>query len=143
DRDLSVIALKCLEKNPADRYESAGAMADDLDRWARGEPVSVSPSTRLEMAIKWVRRKPTAAAAYAVSALALALALVVFVVFGFWRNAVAARDEAERQRGIADKALLGEAAARSEVERERDKLARIGYARNVRFAQHFLLTHKP
>jgi tRNA A-37 threonylcarbamoyl transferase component Bud32 len=150
DRDLSVIALKCLEKNPAKRYESAVALADDLDRWARGEPVSVSPATRVERAIKWARRKPTAAAAYGFSALTITLALVIFVVFGFWREAEeakrgaeSARDQAEYLRGIADRALLGEAAARQDVERERDKLSRISYARNVRFANSNLQRMDP
>jgi serine/threonine protein kinase len=40
DADLEAIALKCLEKDPARRYETAGAFADDLAAWLRGEPVS-------------------------------------------------------------------------------------------------------
>ena len=58
DRDLSVIALKCLRKNAAERYESAAALADDLDRWHRGEPILARPISRMERGVKWARRNP-------------------------------------------------------------------------------------
>ena len=43
DRTLELICMKCLARDPADRYSSAGALADDLDHWLAGEPVSVRP----------------------------------------------------------------------------------------------------
>ncbi len=104
-RDLDVIVGKCLEKDQADRYPTAAELAADLGRFVRGEPISVRPAGRIERAAKWVRRKPTAAAAYGFSALAVALALVVFVVFGFWR-------EAETARGTAVTALGNETEAK-------------------------------
>lgn len=63
DRDLDIICLKCLEKDPARRYGSAGGLAADLDRWRRREPISARPSTALERVTKWTRRNPGAFAA--------------------------------------------------------------------------------
>jgi len=76
ERDLETICLKCLEKEPSRRYNSAEAFADDLDRWQRQEPIQARPSSTFERAQKWVRRRPAIAA---LGATALLLLLVVAV----------------------------------------------------------------
>jgi len=62
DADLEAVALKCLEKAPARRYETAGAFADDLAAWLRGEPVTARRAGWTRRARKWVRRNPSVAA---------------------------------------------------------------------------------
>ena len=60
-RGLELICLKCLAKEPSERYVSAAALADDLDRFARGEVLEVRPPTPLQRFWSWTRRQPALA----------------------------------------------------------------------------------
>ncbi len=73
DRDLSTICLKCLEKNPKRRYSSALALAEDLERWLRHEPIQARHTGVFARGKKWVQRNPTSAL-LAASLIALAAA---------------------------------------------------------------------
>ncbi len=63
DRDLSVIALKCLEKDPAKRYGSAEGLAEELERWLRGEPIDAVPIGPLKRTLQRAYRRPLEATA--------------------------------------------------------------------------------
>jgi serine/threonine protein kinase/tetratricopeptide (TPR) repeat protein len=65
DRDLETICTKCLEREPAARYQSAGDLAEDLERWLEGRPIvarPVSPPTRIW---RWSKRNPKLAGSLA------------------------------------------------------------------------------
>ena len=61
DRDLSTICLKCLEKDPKRRYSSALALAEDLERWLKHEPIQARRTGGFTRGRKWVRRNPSIA----------------------------------------------------------------------------------
>jgi serine/threonine-protein kinase len=60
-RQLELICLTCLRKTPGERYASAEALADDLDRFARGEPIKVRPPHLGQRFLGWTRRQPALA----------------------------------------------------------------------------------
>jgi WD40 repeat protein len=105
-RDLETICLKCLEKEPARRYERAGDLADDLGRFLAGEPVQARPIGRHIRAWRWCGRNPAQAALGATLVIALAAVAVVASVSSLWLRAE--RNAALEHR---DRALIAEKAA--------------------------------
>jgi WD40 repeat protein/tRNA A-37 threonylcarbamoyl transferase component Bud32 len=168
-RDLETITLHALAKEPAQRYPTARALAEDLRHWLQGEPIQARPLGRLARALRWVRRRPAAAALLAVSGVAL-LALVgvgVGLVYNVrlseaYEAEAAAHAEAEQarvraetaqqeeaqQRQRAEAALTREAQAKHAEEQERRRAEdaleladRIGYLHSVFLAGLALQEH--
>jgi serine/threonine protein kinase/tetratricopeptide (TPR) repeat protein len=78
DRDLSTICLKCLEKDPKRRYSSALALAQDLERWLKHEPILARHTGIFTRGKKWARRNPTGALlAASLAALAVAAGWII------------------------------------------------------------------
>ncbi len=80
-RDVETICLKCLEKDPARRYQSAAALAADLRRWLTGHPIQARPVSRTERAWRWCRRNR------AVASLSTSVLLLSFLVLELSRRA--------------------------------------------------------
>jgi len=119
-RDLETISLKCLAKEPSQRYSSVVELADDLRRFLEGRPILARPIGPLGRTARWARRRP------AVAGLLAALVLAVLAALGelvsLWhqqQKTLAERIQAETQRDRADQNL---AVARQAVEEYLDKV---------------------
>ncbi len=77
DRDLDTICIKCLEKNPAARYPTAEALAEDLERWLRQEPIHARPAGLGLRTRRWVARNRLGTALIVSLCAGLAVALVL------------------------------------------------------------------
>jgi WD40 repeat protein len=120
DRDLETICLKCLQKEPDRRYRTAAALADDLDNWQAGRPITARPVPFWERAIKWVKRKP------AIAALVLTIPLGLLALSGggiwFTFELLRERDLANRGRYAADMGLARRALADGMFHQVREQL---------------------
>jgi WD40 repeat protein len=161
-RDLETICLKCLHKEPGQRYLAARDLAEDLRRFQAGEPIVARPAGRLERAWKWARRHP-ARAMVAVLVPLLALLLVVGGgVAWLWQQAewtgeqtealrrqeAEARHKAEQAQSTAQAALIdlnvqkkkadGLAVdlfkANTDLQKANDEIQRLLYLDRVRLA---------
>ena len=128
DRDLETVCLKCLEKDPRRRYASADALAEDLERWLRGEPVVARPAGAWGRTVKWARRRPAVAALLAVSGVAVLALVAAAVGYAYsarledaYRAEAGSRSQAEaarRQEEIA-RGKAEEARRAAETQRQR------------------------
>jgi WD40 repeat protein/tRNA A-37 threonylcarbamoyl transferase component Bud32 len=120
-RDLETICLKCLEKNPARRYASAEALADELARWIGGHAIRSRPVGPAGRTARWAQRNPTAA----VLLVAVILVAVAGVAGVVWKwdeastNAARAQDNALRATAAAHDASAMAAEATRAAAKER------------------------
>jgi serine/threonine protein kinase/formylglycine-generating enzyme required for sulfatase activity len=101
-RDLETVVLKAIDRDPIRRYQTAGALADDLQRFLDGRPITARPVGSLERAVKWVKRNPVVTAAAA--AVVLALAVGTTVSYLKYLDAEQQKQEAQTEADKAKKA---------------------------------------
>jgi serine/threonine-protein kinase len=101
--DLDTIVAKTLKKNPAERYPSVTALADDLRRFLRDEPIGARPDTLRYRAAKFVRRNGLAVALSAAAVLALAAGLAGTVTQARRASQQAARAQREAHRATEER----------------------------------------
>lgn len=104
--DLETICLKCLEKDPRARYQTAGDLAEELSRFLGGDPIKARPIGPMSQLGRWARRKPVLAAS-------LVLLITEVLTFGVWNMRTAAAESEARAK---------EAAARQKAELSADEI---------------------
>jgi serine/threonine protein kinase len=102
-RDIETICLKCLAKEPAHRYVSAEALADDLLRFLRGKPIHARPAPWLERLNRSAKRRPARVAALAAGTFGIACLAV-----SWWWHASEARPDGATASSRQQRAAAGE-----------------------------------
>ncbi len=133
-RDVETIALKCLEKDPARRYESGAALAEDLRRFRAGETIVARPVGSVERTARWCRRNP---------AVAGLLATLLLVLTGGLAAVTTLYLRADRLRDVADANFAEADRARGVAASGAETLARQLYINRVNLAYRECLANDP
>ena len=143
-RDLETIIIKACQKWPADRYQGATELAEDLRRFLAGEPTLARPIGTIERAWIWSRRRPLAALGISLFVGALVLIAVMSVLFArtarrhadeLSKALIAVRKSEELSRQSNQAALREEARARAAQGQSRRDAARLALANALSLAE--------
>ncbi|MBL8798626.1 MAG: protein kinase [Planctomycetia bacterium] len=113
--DLETVCLKCLEKEPRNRYASAAALADDLHRFVNDEPVLARPVSKWEQMHRWGQRNPLVAGLAGALLLVILLGLAVSWHFA-WEAQARARDAEANEQLAIQQAAAAQAAFKQSLD---------------------------
>lgn len=132
-RDLETICLKCLEKDPAQRYPDADELCADLRRHLRNEPISARPLGPLERTLRWARRNPAIAALSATMVAVLLAGTTISVYFAAKSHERAVDAEKNLQHSLSEtrRADLALAEARRQTQRADENARHADQARRA------------
>ncbi len=125
-RDLETITLKACATDPAHRYQTAGDLAADLQRFLEDRPILARRATSLERLWRWSRRNPSIAALGSLAAMLLIMVAVVSAIGNYRTNLALSHVSSERQKAI-DARIQAEAAkeqadqAKTQAEEQRNR----------------------
>ena len=115
-RDIETICLRCLRKNPANRYATSRDVADELGRFLQGEPIHARPISAMARSWRWCRRRP------AIAALLVLLFVVTVGAFGLIESARRSEQDAKEKMRDAN-TRLAESLDSTELDRAEDLFA--------------------
>ncbi len=105
-RDLETICLKCLQKEPPKRYASARALAEDLHRFLKDEPIQARPAGIWVRGIKWAKRRPAVAALVVMTAVVLLGLVTIGLLYQQQKHLEQQQQNSELRRQLADRDRL-------------------------------------
>jgi len=119
-KDLETICLKCLAKDPRNRYPTAAELAEELRRFLAGEPIHARPLSPVAVAWRWCRRRPAIAGLIGTIAVAV---LAVAVVSATAAVRIAKSREAEQREGYYNRiALASSLIEKGDIQRAKEIL---------------------
>ena len=106
-QDLETVCLKCLEKDPAKRYQTAAELRDEVQRYLAGEPVLARPIGKLNAAWRWCRRHPAVAGSIFASFVAVSALIALSISTSYAWSLQQEQELTQREKKRAESYLYG------------------------------------
>lgn len=123
-RDLETVTLKCLEKAPDHRYLTTNELAQDLQHWLAGEPITARPISAVERSWRWCCRKPAVAGLWTSAVLLLVTLGVGSALFAVQQHEHASEQTRLRGQADTDKQKAIDAGREADAERRKSESER-------------------